>query len=370
MKILTRIFSMPAYKAMRKCPKPSMSISKESIKFNEVPTSIIAEKYGFTHLKIVEKAGGLSAENYFALVDNAQQIVIKKYKNKTDEQIKKIEYVINTVKSLDISVPLFIKNIENKTYTYINNNYYALYHKAYGKVLHGSELDQRALTSVAENLAKLHKIKSKLELKTTTDILPLYHDVHDQALIVENLIAQNTKGREIDNIARKLISLKLDILSNFVRQAEFKEQLLSPHNLVLVHGDFHNENLLFNDEHKLVIMLDFEESHYGHATEDILHFMQLACFNSGYCKSNIDIAKFFLKQYIAHNIISSRHIELGGHLYLYRIASSFFLEKKLFTSGCEELAHFLQRDLKNLEYLRDHVDELVANLLDFTPNTL
>lgn len=172
---------------------------------------------------------------------------------------------------------------------------------------------------------------------------------------------KNPQSNKTQHIIKKLIDTKLNIISNFNRYTELKEQLFLTKNLV--HGDFHNENLLFSNEHDLLGILDFEESHYGHPTEDIIHFIQLACCNTGYHKSNLDKAKFFLREYLTHNHISNEHIRLGGYLYLYKIASSFFLEDKLLASDSDNLVPFLIRDLEKLEYLQHNMDELIENII-------
>lgn len=138
--------------------------NKHNVGFNEsLPITSIVKVYGLFSLKILGKTEGLSAENYFALVNHKKHIVIKKYKDKSEAQVKKIELVVGELASSGIPVPLFIKNTEGKMHAYINNSYFTLHHKINGSTLHGLQFNVIELTSTARCLAKLHNTSSNLE---------------------------------------------------------------------------------------------------------------------------------------------------------------------------------------------------------------
>lgn len=325
---------------------------------------MIAGRYGFKRLKIVRSAGGLSAENYFALADNRYPIVIKLHKAKKEKEIKQIEVVITILSAASIPVSSPIKTIEGKQHIILNNNLISIYPKIRGKILHESDFTPTALTSTAKNLSKLHNVlPNNLQLATIMDTVVPIDTVKHQVKLLEGLIIQKSKGDTVDSAVKTLLNTKLQLLSEAMAYSEdFKKCLLST--TKLVHGDFHNQNIVFNARHGLVGILDFEEVHYGHPMEDIMHFIQLACCNTGYNQPNMDRSIFFLRQYLRYIDLSIQDIELGWYLYLYKITSSFFLESSFFNSDSNGLLPFIERDVKKFEYLYVHKQKFISELLN------
>lgn len=256
-----------------------------------------------------------------------------------------------------------MENIQGKKHTVVNGNYFSIYHKIEGVVLHEANLGVNALHSVAKHLAKLHGTADRLELPYAAEKIQSLKVVEQRAMLIKDLIHERSQEDYINNIALKLIALKLKTLNNLITDTDLKALSFSKY---LIHGDFHNQNILFNIKDELVGILDLEEVHYGHPTEDIMHFIYLACCNTGYNEININRAKIFLKEYLAYNDLPKEEIKLGVRMYMHKVSSSFFLEDQLFSHNVNDLAPFLERDLKSLEYLYEHLDEFASNLVGIT----
>lgn len=171
--------------------------------------------------------------------------------------------------------------------------------------------------------------------------------------ISENLlftVQKKSLRKSIDHLTKELIQIKLDTLKNHIPNDLFYSDA-EHHNLV--HGDFHNENILFDESQNIVRLLDFEETHLGHRVEDVMHFIFLACCNSGFNDSNIKKARFFTQAYKNLYPLSDREFLFGLNFKLFKESSSFFIENMLYQTGHPVFVKLLERDLIKLTYFRD-----------------
>jgi len=331
--------------------------------FSAIPTDLIAKNYGLKSLKILKSAGGISGENYFAIANDKEEVVIKYYRHTDIRKIKKIENTLGIMKAVSIPVPKLITNLEGNQHTYLDNSYLSIYSKIEGKIIHGTEFNDISLSNTASYLSKIHSapFSSDLELLTTSKTIRPFSTVEYNAKQLLDSPKIKIKDQKIKSTIKNLIEIKLQILNKFVNQN--LEKNLLPCNW-LIHGDFHNQNLLFDEENNLKGILDFENAHLGHPTEDIMHFISLACCNTGYQGKNLEKASFFLQQYLSNKQISVQELELGWYMYLYHISSSFFLEEQLLSSVSDDLAPFIERDIKNLGHLYSNMENVFHDLLN------
>ena len=331
-----------------------------------LPIELLKKTYGFKALKILSKIGGYSTQYYSAIVDDDKKIIIKHYHSLDIHKVKKIVDVTNVISQFDLKAPLLIHTSDGQFYKSFDEGHIIIYYKIQGRILHANDFNNTSLNSTGTYLAKLHEIStsSKLLLPSTINLLKSQHEIEQSVKSVQDIIRAKPKGSSIDNITNKLIDMKLNMLSEFIRYDHFLSHLLSQQKLI--HGDFHNENLLFDDRDNIAGILDFEESHYGHPMEDIMHFVELGCCNMGHNEANFQKARCFFSSYSKINKLTPEEIELGLHLYLYKISSSFFLENKLYDSSSDELITLIERDIKSLEYFATHSNQFIERFFEFS----
>ena len=320
----------------------------------------IANSYGISKLSLEAKAGGFSTNNYFAVADGIK-IFIKQFQDSEIQKIIKIEDVTINLSNNGILTPGFQLNTQKQTYTRINNVYYVVYPNVEGNILHHADFDDVSLDSIAFHLAKLHQIKCRFDtvLPSTMQTMSTIKQIDLAARNIYKLLEQIEDKLEAEKkLIEQLIIKKLQILklSKFL----FKN---NGYNKSLVHGDFHNENIIIKANANVAALLDFEMLHYGHPIEDVINFIQLACCNNGFDTESLNLARLFLSKYRIYNkYITNISIAMGVEFYLYKMCSSFFLEHAFILSKDSRFLCLLERDLNKLNFLEKNIQWLIDKL--------
>lgn len=324
---------------------------------------IIRAQYDFKNIKIRGNVGGLSALNYVVQSDKGNTLILKRYHSRDEEDVKYIEDITSFFGSHSLPVVLPIRTNKNKFHFKVGEHFFAFFPKVKGNVLHEESLTKEALESTALLLSDIHRLASvcDLDLEHTKNAALSLDAVAKKAEAVYELICQHPLNPFIDEMSKELVKVKLNFLSTFAKFTYSFDQHLS--RCDLIHGDFHNENLLFDKNKKLAYILDFEETHYGHRMEDIIQFIDLACCNTGYSPENFNKACFFLEAYSSQNFVTEEELTFGIQFYLLSVASSFFFENKLYTERDTNLVEFIKRDLNKLIFFKTHMNDFVKNLI-------
>lgn len=332
-----------------------MSTKLSSALLNDIQTN-----YGFKSVQVGRDLGGLSASNYIIEADG-ELLVLKKYRSAAEDVAARIEAITTFLYRHGVPVAMPFRTRADNYHFAHNSALFAVYPKINGQVLHEPSLSPEALQSAATALAQFHigGQGCKLHLPKTTERIVPKTEVTTKAKVLRQRVKVQSLGGEIDELTEKLLVTKLALLAKLLPPEEIA-RYFSGHDLV--HGDFYNENLLFNTNGEVVCLLDFEEVHFGHRVEDVLNFIHLACCNSGYKKENMDKARNFLKAYTSISSLSRQDILYGTHFSLYRFVTSFFLENELYAKQELFLAQFLQRDLEKFTFFLTHLEEFVRGL--------
>ncbi len=319
---------------------------------------IIRSGYGLPSLCEGDNLGGLSTINSI-IKANGEKFVLKQYSEKNINKLEKIEVITFFLKQNNLPVAVPIKTIKGNYYLEIDNLIFVLYPKVNGRILYEDSLTKKSLVNTANLLQIFHGLKKNCPLTLIRNTLSL-HEFLKNAQNCKKLILDNTLGAEIDDLILLCIDRKTTIIKKACRKNFFKKEI--SHN-DLVHGDFHNENILFNINDEIVCLLDFEEVQYGCGVNDLMQFIQLSCCNTGYQEENLKKARVFLQAYLLKRFIKKETLIFYATCYMYYIASSFFFEKKLYLTKNIKLIDYIKRDLVKLSYLEQHADTFIERLL-------
>lgn len=252
-----------------------------------------------------------------------------------------------------------MKTLKGSYHLEFGSSFFVLYPKVNGHILYEDSLTEKSLINTANLLQIFHGLKKNCPLTLKKKTLCL-HEFLKNAQDCKKLIFNNTLGAEIDNLILFFIDKKITIMEEAFRKNFFKEEVPKDD---LVHGDFHNENILFKKNDEIACLLDFEEVHYGCGVQDLTQFIQLACCNTGYKEENLKKARVFLQTYLLKRFIKKEKLILYVTRYMYHMASSFFFEKNLYLTKNIKLIDYIKRDLLKLSYLEQHADTFIEQLL-------
>lgn len=321
--------------------------------------SYIDSAYGLGPFTQVSKIGGLSSKNY-RLFDGKSTYILKKMQKQPSIIPKRIYEVSLTLRNAGLPAPIFLSTRTGEPFLKVNNSYYLLYKEIKGKHLHEADFNEKSLEQVGAVLSKFHQSTHPTcvdivppSLNVLSDLsFPLFFDLKSQLGIVDN------KTREMEVVLKSL-----DEKENLLRSINFKNKS-KKQDPYLVHGDFHNENLLFNTDHTLAGILDFERVHIGGGLQDVFHFIMLACCNSGFTDKNMGNARIFVNSYLRSLPHSKNDIENSYYAYIMEKAGSTFLEQLYITNKEPFVLDLIRRDLSAFKFLTESKEIFFKSIFD------
>ena len=90
-------------------------------------------------------------------------------------------------------------------------------------------------------------------------------------------------------------------------------------------------------------------------TEDVFHFIFLACCNSGFQPSNLEKAKIFFQSYVDYYPFEEKDLYLNLQFELYKMVSTFFLENQTSGISRDALLMLLTRDYRKISYISNNL---------------
>ena len=314
---------------------------------------LIEKAYNKPNLIFISKLGGFSSNN-FLLQQEQKHYILKKIAEKDIKNNYTIPDIAKYINKCGLPAPHFFLTNENTYFFKYQENHYLFYERIEGRNLHGLEFQQKSLEESAHALVKLHKalpptflpIKEELSYRGILDTyqkLKSLHVLNEHFKIIEQSL--NYKVQAIKKI-------------NLQKEKQCKKKLLT-----FVHGDFHNENILFSNNHSLIGILDFDKSHIGNGIKDVFHFIRLACCNNGFTSINVSKACIFSKEYFKKMNHSLDEIENAYNEYLTEQLSSSFFENLFLESQDILWLEFIERDLKNFDFLINSKEKFLRTIL-------
>lgn len=315
----------------------------------------LAAWYGYADVRWETALGGISATNALVIADG-RRLVLKCYRGGLDK-VHRVELVTGCLKAAGFPVVPACAGRDGLQHFVSEGRYYALFPFVEGRILHESTLDAAALQSAARCLSSLHSaaISRDLPLQRTCDRTSDPPQALGRAHAILSRIGRSDDP--VHRVVAALVRLKAEILAEIIAQPDHTP--LSQEEFI--HGDFHNENLLFDKRHAVTAILDLEHARFGDHVEDLVTFINLACCNTGYGASNIHKARFFVKAYRVGCPLPPERLAGGFQHCVRELASSFFLEETVLAGS--DLAAYIARDISRLHHLRRHLLPVVAALM-------
>lgn len=205
------------------------------------------------------KRGG-SSKNYYVQIKSGTEYLVKLSNGYDKTGMNRVAQVLSSVSSNPL-VPTarLIKP---------NGNFYFEYQNKYGIIL--EYLNGESISSYEISIRHLQQVLHAYSflLKTnwdTTHILPFCTPEQKLQTVFEQAAQIGFSKNKIKAFLQKKV---LDSLSQID-----KETLVPDATKVrVIHGDFHNNNILFKNQ-KLIALLDFEEARFGVITEDLMRYI-------------------------------------------------------------------------------------------------
>ena len=319
----------------------------------------LGRRYGLAPSKARAAGRGLSSCNA-TFTSGGRRYVLREYRGSSAADVRRAETVAELLHQRGLPVVPALATSDGERHFIHAGRFFAVHPYVGGEVLHEGDLDAPALESAARVLSELHDLGIRTlpgpSLPRSSPPAPRESAARQRELL------QEASGSGLDAPLRgavvALLELKLELAGRLEPGAG--DPLPAE---ILIHGDFHNENLLFDAERGIAAVLDLEAARIGHPLEDVLTFVHLACLNSGFGPERVAQAKRFLDAYRARRPLAEEALRRGFADYVAGLRSEVFFETRALETGDPSLLPFLERDRRRLRDLARNPAELIDRLV-------
>ncbi|HBI17665.1 MAG TPA: hypothetical protein DDY52_06020 [Candidatus Moranbacteria bacterium] len=130
----------------------------------------------------------------------------------------------------------------------------------------------------------------------------------------------------------------------------------------MVHGDFHEENLFFDKNGKVVAVFDWEKTNTYPRVLEVFRAMWFLCFYDGYSGKRFKRAKIFLRKYDETYPLNKKELRNGIEAwYLNQLHSAWVLDEVYIKNNSrvkvlfKSYVTFLNYQSKNLEKFSERI---------------
>ena len=297
-----------------------------------------------------ERIGGFSAENYIVKTKDNHKFVAKILRNNANayvSQIEKVSHLFNNKSGKFFTKPIQ----EDVKHKIIISKFIK------GDVLHGDDIKECFYEPVAKVLKHYKRIKTDDSLKNSFD---LYFNIKASQHKINDVKRKLKKTDSYYELVKDILELKTSILNKYKKNDDLVKWIKNSNSFV--HGDFHNENILFAKSNVKAI-LDFELSHKGNSAEDMVNFVWFAFLNNDLSDKSLSRANDFLKTCENVAKVSKTDLENAFKLTFLRFVQSSVLEKSLIEYKEPFYEGLLKRDLEKFKEIDNNMQIILKRLL-------
>lgn len=309
----------------------------------------LVEKQLANHVASCSRAGGFTAENYIVTTENKRKYVVKIVRNQPDTYFAKIESLENLFQNKQKKLFVFPTKTDK-------DNKIIIFPFIEGNVLHGNQILAKYNEPVARMLKNLRKITPSSDLKSSFD---LYFNLANAKTEIKNVLKHNNKNGAFYQIVKDILTLKQSILHKYEKDKLLVAWIKNSNDFV--HGDFHNENILFS-KCGVNALLDFELAHRGNSAEDVINFVWFAFLNNDLSESSLKKASRTILVCKKQMNLKDEDLKNAFKLTFLRFVQSAFLEKSLLEYQEPFYKTLLERDIKKFRELDANFATISAKL--------
>ncbi len=290
------------------------------------------------------------------LANDKSMYFLKKYRYNNADKITEIHSVKKYFSNGGIPVIIPILALDGSTFFKCNESYFALFPYIDGRYIEGKDLNDRALVQMAEMLGKIHLLGRdskiivnnyfKIEKKENTD--KLIKDI----LIKINEIKTPS---EFDKIALKDVELQNKLL--LCNSIKFEDlNLINDH---LIHGDYLDPNIFFNDDNGIEYVFDFEKTCYAPRSFELFRSMFYTIIKDEFRNIELKKMKLYLEAYSSIYPISKVEIEKGIKLFFLKYIHGFWMTSEHYLYNNYRVDKLLPEHQARMSYFSNNLDNLI-----------
>lgn len=298
---------------------------------------------------------GFLSENY-VISSGTQKFFLKKYRFDDSKRIREIHASKKYFADGGIPVILPIPLLTGETFFEFSNAYYAVFPFVNGRHIERGALTKSAIVSMGEMLGQIHLLGKNSQL-----VIDDHFKIEDKEKTfkkIEDILIQIEAKDPLDafdKAALESVYMKKDLLlANTLRFESFNLQC--DH---LVHGDYLDHNVFFDQHDAVQYVFDFEKTNYSPRTYELFRSMIYGLLTAEVTETDLENAKTYLKAYSSVYPISKDEIRRGVQLFFVKAIHGFWVESEHYVKENTRVDGFLFDDQKRIKYLSENLDIFV-----------
>ncbi|PIR66256.1 MAG: hypothetical protein COU51_04845 [Parcubacteria group bacterium CG10_big_fil_rev_8_21_14_0_10_36_14] len=274
----------------------------------DIPSLLSQYELGtFSNLSRAE--GGFTNDNYI-IETSKGKFFLKKYLRETNERISREHQLLAYLKDQKFPIPGLIKNNEDNALTEIDNKRFTFFDYIAGhtRVATNSVTDEE-LINIAKTLARYHYLAKNIPL----DLEPIVPIWSRGALdhLYSDVIRHLSKKSFFDDFDREINSILTHKINELHLAPKIDTDELPS---LLIHGDFHAANMLFNEKGEVSAVVDWELAKHQPRIWEVICAMVFACKTDWtwnfHTPLNFERAEVFLSIYHDINPLTQKELEI------------------------------------------------------------
>lgn len=328
----------------------------------------ISQLYELCNLTILERVSkGFLSENYI-LTDSTKKYFLKKYRFDNEKRIREIHSVKKYFADGGIPIILPILTHDGASFFANDGNYHALFPFVYGRQLEKNIHTKQSIAALGKTLGLIHLRGKKSDLKID-DFFKAWNkeDSLNKITVIEKKIQETNLATDFDKLAWQTITLK----KRFVELNARTYDSYINFNDHLLHGDYVDHNVFFNDDDEIIHVFDFEKTGYGPRSYELFRSMIYTLFREKINEETIERAKIYLDSYLNAYPMSQEERASGIQIFYLKSIHSLWIESEHYLKNNTRIDCFLQEDFQRITYLSKNIDGLIKILSIFpTSNSI
>lgn len=316
--------------------------------------------YGFSNqIKVIDKVKeGFLSQNY-VLGSGRPEYFLKEYRFENSEKIRQIHKIKFYFAEKGIPIILPIINRAKNSFFEHDGKFYAVFPFVTAKTVSRESPPDEALISCAQMLARIHLLSKNETPDLIADIVKGWDKSKflTEAYEIKRKIEEILKKTDLDQKYLDTLNLKIKLAKEDDTCYE-KLDLKSDH---LVHGDYHDKNLFFNNDLSVKYVFDLEKAEYSPRVLELIRSLDFLCLDNRFADENIARARLYFDTYNSLYPIPKKEFENGWKAYYLKKAHSLWLEKEHYLNKNYRIDVFAGEEAKMLNYFQNNFDDFIAN---------
>ena len=300
--------------------------------------------------------GGYSSDN-FVISSQDKKYFLKRYYKKCDQaRIQDIHRAKEFFATSGIPIIRPLITRKGESYFKFGERFYALFPYIDRQLNRKNSMEM--IRSLAEMQAKIHQAGKPGQPKVHQRELTTWNKslAKNKGWAILEIIESRRQFDQFDKTAKEFVRFKIEQIT---RNKIMPQAIELPFDH-LIHGDFHDQNVFYNENGGVEYVFDLEKTVYAPRAYELSRAIDYICLD------DFDIAKagIYLGAYRKLYPISDKEFFRGFQFYFLKGIHTFWIEENHYLENDRRADELYAGDIKRTRYFEKNLSRLVAEIIE------